>query len=283
VVSRDRRQRYGQHFLTDARVADTIVRHFAPARGDIVLEIGPGKGILTRRLAGRVGTLVAVEIDSLLAGGLEKSLGGVPGVHIVCDDILRWDPAELLADDGTGGKEIRVISNLPYSVAAPILVRLFGFKTRLCDALLMVQREMADRAAAVPGSRLFGPMAVLFEYHTASVSRLMEVSRKSFSPPPKVDSSLLSIRFSKTPPVDVKDEAFFFRVVRAAFQHRRKVILNSLQASGLFPMPKPTLASLLRSAGLNPEARPESIDIGQFAALSDALLAASGPAPGESA
>ena len=258
------RKRFGQHFLEPAWVAK-LVTAIAPQPDDTFLEIGPGRGALTKALAPRAGRLVAVEIDRDLAAALPLL---VPTVRVVEGDFLDTDITALLAGEPLPA---RVAGNLPYNVATPILAKLLeaaGGGRDLADATVMLQKEVAEREAARPGSADYGPLAVAVALD-ADAESVLTLPPGAFRPPPKVTSAVVRLRF-RAPAVDVGDRSVFDRLVRGAFQQRRKTLLNALTR------PAETLgrdpADLLARAGVDPQIRPGDLSLEGFAALSRAVL-----------
>jgi 16S rRNA (adenine1518-N6/adenine1519-N6)-dimethyltransferase len=259
------RKRFGQHFLEPAWVAK-VVAAFDPQPADTVLEIGPGRGALTRLLAPRVARLIAVEIDRDLAAALPAQMP--PHVRVVEGDALEVDFADLLAGET---RPVRVAGNLPYNVATPILARLLDAADDgrlLRDALVMLQSEVADRVVAAPGSRDYGPLAVRVALG-AQAERLFTLPPGAFRPPPKVTSAVVRLRFH-APPVEVGDPAVFERVVRGVFAQRRKTLLNALRpVADSFGR---NAADLIERAGLDPGIRPGELPLSAFSALARAVL-----------
>ena len=259
------RKRFGQHFLEPAWV-EKVVAAVDPQPGDTFLEIGPGRGALTIRLAPRVARVIAVEIDRDLAAALP---GAVPTpLHVVEGDVLDTDLAALLASEPA---PVRVVGNLPYNVATPILFRLLaaaGGGRQLSDATVMLQKEVADRVVARPGSRDYGSLAVHVALD-ADAQLVLTLPPGAFRPPPKVTSGVVRLRF-RPPAVDVGDRAVFERLVRGAFQQRRKTLLNALgPVAGALGR---TAADLIERAGVDPQIRPGEVPLAGFAALSRAVL-----------
>jgi 16S rRNA (adenine1518-N6/adenine1519-N6)-dimethyltransferase len=259
------RKRFGQHFLEPAWVAK-LVAAIAPQPGDTFLEIGPGRGALTTALAARAGRLVAVEIDRDLAAALPERVP--PTVRVVEGDFLEIDLAALLAGERL---PLRVAGNLPYNVATPILATILAAAAGggvFADATVMLQKEVADRLVAAPGSADYGPLALAVALD-ADAESLLTLPPGAFRPPPKVTSAVVQLRF-RPPAVDVGDRAVFSRLVRGAFQQRRKTILNALGP------PAATLgreaSDLLLRAGVDPKIRPGDLSLEGFAALSRAVL-----------
>lgn len=258
------RRRFGQHFLDPAwtrRVIDAA----AFGAGDQVLEIGPGRGALTVPLSGKVAALTAVEIDRDLAASLR---GRLPGhVRLIEGDFLDVPAGELF---GGGGAQWRVIGNLPYNVSSPILFRLLELSRstlRLRDATLMLQREVADRIAAPPGTKPFGALSVMVQLE-ADVEPLVTLPPGAFRPPPKVWSKVVRLRF-RPPAVAVSDRRRFEGIVRALFSQRRKMLVNALQP--LASARGRRAGELLDAAGIDPRRRPETLHLDELARLADAL------------
>jgi len=258
------RKRFGQHFLEAAWVA-RLVDLVAPATDDTFLEVGPGRGALTRVLAPRVARLVCIEIDRDLADRLRTS--APPNVEVVTGDVLATDLAAVL---GTS-RGARVIGNLPYNIASPILFKLVHDVDRgagFVDATVMLQREVANRLAASPGSADYGALAIQAS-RVAEVTSLLTLPPGAFRPPPKVTSAVVRMRFVP-PRVDVGDIGTFERLVRGAFLQRRKMIQNALVpvADSLGR----SAGELIARAGIDPQKRPEALTLEEFARLSRAVL-----------
>ena len=267
------RKRFGQHFLEPAWV-EKVVRAIDPKADETFIEIGPGRGALTRPLAALTKSIVAYEIDRDLAADLRET--APPNVTIVEGDFLEANPEPRTPNP------IRIAGNLPYNVASPILFRLVDLSRRglpIVDATVMLQREVADRLAAESGSRDYGVLSVLIQ-HRAAVERLLILPAGAFRPPPKVHSALVRLRFHPPNPA-VRDESVLERVVHAVFTRRRKTLANALLALGGIPTrvrqvsdPGPTQAgarAILAVAGLDGGRRPETLTVGEFARLADAL------------
>ena len=259
------RKRFGQHFLEPAWVAK-LVAAIDPRPEQTFLEIGPGRGALTKALAARAGRVVAVEIDRDLAAALPDRVPGT--VRVVEGDFLDTDLAALLAGEP---HPVRVAGNLPYNVATPILARLLESAANgrvLADATVMLQKEVAERVVASSGSPDYGPLALAVALD-ADAESVLVLPPGAFRPPPKVLSAVVRLRF-RPPPVEVGDRAVFTRLVRGAFQQRRKTILNALGP------PAATLgrqaSDLLARTGVDPGIRPGDLPLEGFAALARAVL-----------
>ena len=247
------RKRFGQHFLTDVSVVDAIVSILALDPRDRVIEIGPGRGALTAPLAAACDNLAAVEVDRDLARALRRRF---PGVDVIEADVLQTDLARIA--DGP----VRVVGNLPYNIAAPILMRLFdGCASGLVlrDAHFMLQSEMANRLAASPGTRTRGRLSVIAQYH-CEIEPLLEVDAAAFSPPPKVTSKFVRLT-PRAPDGVATDLEALHTVVRTAFGQRRKRLGNALQSLDLD----------LPAVGIDPGSRAEEIGVSGFVAMSNQL------------
>jgi 16S rRNA (adenine1518-N6/adenine1519-N6)-dimethyltransferase len=259
------RKRFGQHFLEPAWVTK-LVDAISPAADDTFVEIGSGRGALTRALAPRAGRLIAVEIDRDLAARLEAEQ--IPNVRIVIADFLEVDLGAVLQSERLPA---RVAGNLPYNVSSPILFRLLDAADdgrRLLDATVMLQKEVADRLAAKPGDDAYGALAIQAAL-LADVDRLLILPPGAFRPPPKVMSAVVRLRF-RPPAVDVGDRHTFERIVRGVFLQRRKTLLNALRpVAETFGR---SAAELIDRAALNPGARPETLTVADFGRLCRAVL-----------
>jgi 16S rRNA (adenine1518-N6/adenine1519-N6)-dimethyltransferase len=259
------RKRYGQHFLESAWV-DKLIDALGTASTDVFLEIGPGRGALTKPLAERVTRVIAVEIDRDLAAALPSRVAAT--VHVIQGDFLDVDLAQLL---GAEPGPVRVVGNLPYNVSSPILFSLLdaaasGAKIR--DVTVMLQKEVTDRLLAEPGTREYGALAIQVAL-LARVERLLSLPPGAFRPPPKVRSAVVRLTFHP-PSVDVGDRAVFERLVRGMFLQRRKTVLNALKpvAHAL----SSSADTLLQRARIDPGRRPETLTVDDFARLSRAVL-----------
>lgn len=256
------RKRFGQHFL-EAAWADRVVEALAPRVDDRFIEIGPGPGVLTTRLAGRVAHLTAIEIDRDLAAALGRL--ALPGLEIITGDVLE------LAPDGIVGVErTRVAGNLPYNVSSPILFRLFEW-VRLCpaivDATLMVQQEFADRLTAAVGTKDYGVLTI-FTSMAAEVRLVFSLPPGAFRPMPRVRSALVHLRF-RPAPVTVNSPDTFERVVRSTFTQRRKTLGNAARAAAeAYGRSAP---EALAAAGIDPRRRPETLTLEELARFANVL------------
>ena len=259
------RKRFGQHFLEPAWVAK-VVDALDVQPDDTFVEIGPGRGALTALLAPLVARIVAVEIDRDLAAHLATTVP--PHVRIVTANFLDVDLAGLIGEDTSPP---RVVGNLPYNVGAPILFRLFQWSSggsALRDATVMLQREVADRMLAAPGTPDYGVLSIYTALY-ADATRLLTLPPGAFRPPPKVTSAVIGLRF-RPPPVDIGPPDTFDALVRGTFGHRRKTLLNAVRPTAVRLGRDP--AALVARAGLDPGVRPGDLSLANFAALARAVL-----------
>lgn len=263
------RKSLGQNFLVDANVLRRIVEaaELDPSKG--ALEIGPGIGALTERLAGAAGKVAAIELDGRLIPILEELLGPCGNVEIVHGDALKLDLKRLIAERFAGFERVSVVANLPYYVTTPILMKLLEERLPLEFIVVMVQKEVAERMTAPPGGKEYGSLSVAVRYF-AEPEIICTVPRTVFVPLPNVDSAVVRLRLRSRPPVDVSDEALFFRVVHAAFARRRKTLANNLTAL-LGKERRQEAAALPAACGIDPGRRGETLSLGEFAALANKL------------
>ncbi|MEW6542942.1 MAG: 16S rRNA (adenine(1518)-N(6)/adenine(1519)-N(6))-dimethyltransferase RsmA [Nitrospirota bacterium] len=257
-------KRLGQHFLVDPNIARKIVVLAGIRPDETVIEIGPGRGVLTRALCERAKRVIAIELDPKLGRYLDETLGGCRNLDLRIGDALDF-PYDRIPQ-GTV-----VVANLPYYVSTPLLFKLLEARDRIDRLVLMLQTEVARRLAAGPGTRDYGVLSVLTQV-AADVAIAFPVAAGCFRPRPEVGSSVVSLTVRKTPAAAVADDAGFVRAVRAAFAHRRKTLANSLRDEGY---PPDRIARALAEAGIEPSRRAETVTLQEFAALARALMAAS--------
>lgn len=262
------RKALGQNFLSDQNVAKSIVAHAGIKPDDTVLEIGAGLGALTILAAQAAARVIAVEKDHQIVQLLKNEilLNGLDNVTVLDQDILKLDIAALKETDRHG---ILVLGNLPYNISSQVVVQLIHARATVRRAILMFQKELAARLTASPGSKTFGRLSVMLQY-CAKPQRLLEVQANQFYPRPKVDSEVLSIQFKSQPDQQARDEGFLFAVIKAAFQHRRKTIRNSLASSQL-RFDSATLEQVLNETKVDPGRRAETLTVSEFVALSNRL------------
>ena len=262
-------KRLGQSFLVEAAVADRIVEALSLSLEESVIEIGPGAGVLTVRLARQAGYVAAVEIDRALAEGLRRDMHALRHVAVLHADAIDI-PWNRMVRPGVPSARLKVTGNLPYAATGPLLERFLIEPPKAVKMVIMVQKEVADRLTEAPGSRRYGALSVMAGYR-AAVYRIMNVKRTCFWPEPKVDSSVLGFDFYSVPPVHVTTERHFFQILRSSFQTRRKMLKNALTNSPALHYTKTQIQEALREADINGRLRPEALDLSAFAKLSNAL------------
>ena len=256
----------GQNFLVDANLQRKIVEALGASPDDEVLEIGPGRGALTRHLVGRVGRLTLVEIDDALAAALRERFDGRPDVRIVQADVLDVDLPSIL----TKPENTRVIGNIPYNITTPIIFKLLE-RPRPLDIVLMVPAEVADRITASVGTKSYGALSVGVR-SVSRVERLFKVGRGAFRPVPRVESAVLRITPIRPEPLDPTEEERVRRVVRASFEWRRKQLRKILRDHPALNIKADRVNEVLNQQGLSGQARPETLEPERFVALANALL-----------
>lgn len=256
----------GQNFLTSQSVLEDIADAAGIDGG--VLEIGPGFGVLTKELSKHAEKVVSVEIDERLNEVLEYTLAECDNVKIINSDVMKTDLRALLKDE-FGDMKVSVAANLPYYITTPIITRLLEERLSVENIVVMVQKEVAQRMCAREGTKDYGAITLLCRYYTEP-SIVTTVPAGLFVPPPKVDSAVLKMRVLDEPSVKVKDEAVFFKTVKAAFGQRRKTLMNCI--SNAFPIPKDELEVRFANAGIDPRRRGETLSIEEFAKLADELV-----------
>ncbi len=271
-AARGKTRALGQHFLRDAGVARRIVELIAPTPRDLVVEVGPGQGALTGLLSAASGRLIALELDAPLAARLRERFTGSPNVDIVDADARSFDYSMLPALRPGAGGRVLVAGNLPYSVGKPILMALVEAGPAVEEMALMLQREVAERVAAAPGTRVYGSLSVLTQV-ACDVRLAFAVAPGAFSPPPQVDSAVLHLKTRAGPPVPIADLERFRRVVRAAFAQRRKNLANAL-AAGL-GLSAERARAVISAIGIDASRRAETLSLAEFARLAEAI--SSGP------
>lgn len=258
-------KRFGQNFLIDGHVVEKIISSADITRDDIVLEIGPGIGTMTQYLAEAAGQVYAVEIDKNLPIILEETLADYNNVTVINDDILKVDIAKL-----TEGKPIKVVANLPYYITTPIIMGLFEKHIPATSITVMVQKEVAQRMQAAPGSKDYGALSLAVQYYAAPYI-VANVPPNCFMPRPNVGSAVIRLTCYDKPPVEVGNETLMFKLIRAAFNQRRKTLQNALNNSSELNVTKEQVVNALRALELSETVRGETLSLEQFARLSDLL------------
>lgn len=263
------KKNYGQNFLIDTNVLQNIVSAAQITKDDFVLEIGPGIGSLTQFLAENAKTAVAVEIDDHLIPILQETVGQYENLTIIHSDVLKLDLGALIAEKN-GGRPIKVAANLPYYITTPILMELLEKEYPITSITVMVQREVAERMQAAPGTKDYGALSVAVQFYSTPHPDFI-VPPACFMPRPKVDSAVITLHIDQKNQPAVADRAFFFHIVKSAFAQRRKTLVNTLSATAKLSCSKTELLSVLESLGLSATVRGETLSVEQFAALANAL------------
>jgi 16S rRNA (adenine1518-N6/adenine1519-N6)-dimethyltransferase len=261
-------KRFGQNFLIDPNVVEKIADAGQITRDDVVLEVGPGIGTLTRALAERAGRVVTVEIDRKLIPVLEETLSDCPNVQVVQGDILKTDVAALLAEDLQQGRTLKIAANLPYYVTTPIIMGFLESELPFSRMTFLVQKEVGERICAGPGTKAYGSLTIAAGYY-AQPQILFNVPAAVFMPRPKVDSAVIALTRREMPEVQTDDKGRFFALVKAAFLNRRKTLINGLTANTAYS--KEALLTAMEACGIDPGIRGERLTGADFARLSDCL------------
>jgi 16S rRNA (adenine1518-N6/adenine1519-N6)-dimethyltransferase len=261
------KKQFGQNFLIDERVLSRIVEAADLTARDGAFEIGPGAGVVTQRLARNAKQVVTVEKDRTLAPVLEDSLKGMENVKVVFADVLETD-LEGLWENFSDCEKVSVVANLPYYITTPILFHILDSNIRVTNIVVMVQKEVADRMMADPGTKDYGALSVAVQYR-AEVDKVVQVSPGCFLPPPNVESTVVRLRIRSEPPVKVDNEKVFYEVVRAAFGMRRKTLLNALSAG--LSLAKKDCEEMFETLQILPNRRGETLHLEEFAEISNYL------------
>ncbi len=263
-------KKFGQNFLIDEHVLEKIIRAAGVTKDDFVLEVGPGIGTMTQYLAEAAREVVAVEIDRNLIPILADTLSAYDNVTVINEDILKLD-VRALAEEKNGGRPIKVVANLPYYITTPIIMDLFESGVPIENITIMVQKEVADRMQVGPGTKDYGALSLAVQYY-AEPYIVANVPANCFMPRPKVGSAVIRLTRHTTPPVQVKDPVFMFKLVRASFNQRRKTLQNGLNNSPELTLTKEAVKEALVKMGLPETIRGEALTLEQFAQLSDLLM-----------
>lgn len=263
-------KRYGQNFLIDTRVLEKIIAASGITKDDMVLEVGPGIGTMTQYLCESARKVIAVEIDKNLIPILENdTLSEYDNVTVINEDILKLDINELVARENDG-KPIKVVANLPYYITTPIIMGLFESHVPIESITIMVQKEVADRMQCGPGTKDYGALSLAVQYY-AKPEVIANVPPNCFMPRPNVGSAVIRLTRHEEVPVKVKDEKLMFKLIRAAFNQRRKTLQNSINNSPELSLSKEQVVSALDSMGLSQTIRGEALSLEQFAGLANLL------------
>ena len=262
-------KKFGQNFLIDSNVLESIIRGAEITKDDFVLEIGPGIGTMTQYLCEAARQVVAVEIDKMLIPILEDTLSEYDNVEVINQDVLKVD-IKSLAEEKNNGKPIKVVANLPYYITTPIIMGLFESGVPIDSITIMVQKEVADRMQTGPGSKDYGALSLAVQYY-ATAKVILNVSATCFMPRPNVDSAVIKLTRHKEPTVNVADEKLMFKIIRASFNQRRKTLANGLKNSPELDYTKEEIEAAIEALGRGASIRGEALTLEEFAKLADLL------------
>lgn len=268
------RKRLGQNFLMDIHAIDKIVRIAGITGEDTVVEIGAGLGVMTARIAGKAGRVIALEIDGSMVTILKEELKDFENVNIIETDVLRYDFSSPLRQDGLAFPpgRIKIIGNIPYNISSPILFHLLDYRTHIDSMVLMLQKEVADRISASPGTKAYGTLSVILSMYFET-SKEFSVPAGCFYPPPRIDSAVIRMAVRENPCISLESGSFFQQVVRAAFGKRRKTLINNLRYSPILTrFPGGDIAAVLDRLGIDGRRRGETLTVEEFGRLSNALF-----------
>ena len=263
-------KKFGQNFLIDEHVLNKIIAAAELNKDDYVIEIGPGIGTMTERMAPECKHVTAIEIDKELIPILSETLSRFDNVDIINEDVLKVDLKKLIAERNDN-KPVKVVANLPYYITTPIIMSLLENNIPIDTITVMVQKEVADRMMVGPGTKDYGALSLAVQYY-AKPYIVANVPMNCFIPRPNVASAVIRLTCHKKPPVTVKDEKLMFKLIRASFNQRRKTLINGVSNFSELSFTKEQVAEALKSIGLNENIRGEALDLEKFAKLSDAVL-----------
>lgn len=254
----------GQNFLTDKHIIDKIIDATEISQEDLVIEIGPGIGVLTAEAAERAQKVTAIELDKNLIPILEDTLGDFDNVEIINQDVLKTDLNKIISESGC--QKARIIGNLPYYITTPIIMAILEGGVKAESITIMMQKEVADRIKAKPGTKAYGALSVAVQYY-CTVQTVAIVPKEVFYPVPKVDSAVLRLDIRKDKPVELIEERMFFRCIKAGFGQRRKTLSNSLM--GIGDVTKEEVKEALLCVGIDEKRRAETLSLDEFANIAN--------------
>ena len=260
----------GQNFLISEEIVNNIIEKAEVSKEDLVIEIGPGLGTLTKELLRNAGKVICIELDKRMISILEDRFSN-ENLCIINDDVLKVNLNELIQREKVGNiSRVKVVANLPYYITTPIIMKLLEEKLDIESITVMVQKEVADRLIATPGEKLSGAITYCVYYYASSES-ITIVENNSFIPEPEVDSEVIKLSIRKDPPVNVLDEKMFFKIIKASFMQRRKTLLNALVKGGILPN-KDSAKKVFENLNFNYNIRGEALSINQFAEISNYIV-----------
>ncbi|WP_334305351.1 16S rRNA (adenine(1518)-N(6)/adenine(1519)-N(6))-dimethyltransferase RsmA [Petrocella sp. FN5] len=261
-------KRFGQNFLIDSNIIDKIIQGASLTKEDVVLEIGPGIGSLTQAMAESAKKVIAVEIDKKLIPVLEDTLSGYDNIRIINEDILKLDIKKLISEEGVN--RIKVVANLPYYITTPIIMNLLEKRLPITSITVMIQKEVAERMDAVPGTKAYGALSLATSYY-AQTELVTMVKPDCFIPRPNVGSAVIKLTRRTTPSVSVIDEAILFKIIKGGFAQRRKTLINSLTNSQP-QFNKSQVIQVLETLDLDVRIRGEALNLNQYAQITNKLI-----------
>ena len=262
-------KKFGQNFLIDGHVLDKIIAAAEVTKEDCVVEIGPGIGTLTQYLAEAARNVISIEIDKMLIPILQETLADYDNVTVIHQDVLKTDLRELVREHNEG-RPVKVVANLPYYITTPIIMNLFESRLPVSSVTVMVQKEVAQRMQAGPGTKDYGALSLAVQYFAVPYIAA-NVPPNCFMPRPRVGSAVIRLTRHEKPPVEVADEQAMFQIIRASFNQRRKTLVNSLHNSPQISKTKEEILRALEQMGLPQTVRGEALTLEQFAALTNLL------------
>lgn len=263
-------KKYGQNFLTDPAVLAEIVEASGVTKEDFVLEIGPGMGTLTAQLAEAAKSVLAIEIDTKLIPILEEQLADRMNVELMQGDVMKLPLADILSERADG-QTVHIVANLPYYITTPILMKLLEENIPYTSITVMVQKEVAERMTAGPGSKTYGALSLAVQYYTEPKIHFL-LEPQAFFPPPKVESAVITLTRHGIPPVEVGDEKLLFTLIRASFNQRRKTLANALANGAGLSLSKEEITQKIVAQGHPATVRGEALSLAEFAELTNLLL-----------
>ncbi len=257
-------RKLGQNFLIDVNIRNKLLNHADVRKDAILLEIGPGLGQLTFEFSKIAKKVIAIEFDKKLFSILADLAKDYTNIVLVHDDFLKFNLKEFTPRN----KKIKIISNLPYHISAPVILKLFAHSEYIDSALLTVQKEVADRLIAQPQTKEYGSLTLFAEFHS-EIKKLFHIKRNSFYPVPRVDSTVIFVKIRAEPPVVVSDKKVLIDLIRAGFSTRRKTMINALSTQNYKGLSKQKLQEILKISGINLNARAETLSLGDFARIAN--------------
>lgn len=262
-MKKSRRKAFGQHFLTNSTLLKKIVKTINPQPEDLVIEVGPGKGVLTSPLAQEAGKVIAIERDGSFIPTLRRK--HMPHLLILEKDVLKVDFKNLLEKEKDAFRNVKLVGNLPYSISSPLLFKILQDKELFSECVFLLQKEVAQRVCAKPGSKKFAPLSIIFQIHFSTQIHAL-IPPQAFSPPPQVESALISLKRRRSPLFHIEKDALFLELLKGAFRHRRKTLHNNLERLDLSSS---LIHKAFQNLDIKKDARPEQLTISQFVSLFD--------------